>query len=443
MENVFKTATKVVQRNVDQNVQEVETEICVVGAGIAGVSAAIEAARLGRSVTLIDGLPTLGGQAVNSIIGIFCGLFSNNKEPYQFTRGFADDILDELGAKGALNYRYGVNNVVMYDEIALSRCIENAVRESGVKVILGAILRDVHKEDRRISSIELATRFGDVRVKANSFIDATGDAAVAWQAGLPCQETAEGSVYGTQMLVLENVDLDHIPDRYEVADRLKEKAGEYGLIREDGFAFAFPGRGVALVNMTHVETPLEPIANSKNALDGKAQADKVFEYLKTEYPDCFKNATIRSYGQLGIRQTRWIVGKHHLTIDEVRNGTKFEDAIARTAWPLELHDRKEGYVWEPYGEDHVHYVPLGSLTPPDVNNLLAVGRCIDGDLAALSSVRVMGPCIAMGMAAAHALDLAGTGSVHDINIETLQERLQDNLTGKDTSRNGKNVKVGN
>jgi hypothetical protein len=423
----IKIDTKVVTKRSDDCTQNIKADICVVGAGIAGVSTALEAARLGREVVLIDSLPALGGQAVNSIIGIFCGLFSNGPEPYQFTHGIADDILKDLGEAGALHYRHGQHNVVMYDEIALSRWIESAVNKAGVKVILGGVLRGVHKVGRRIESIDIATRYGDVKMSANSFVDATGDAALAWQAGLPCREPAVGSIYGTQMVVIEGVNTDHIPDRYEVVDRLKEKAEDYGLVRKDGFAFAFPSRGMTLVNMTHVETPLEPLAASQKALEGKSQADKAFNYLKSEYPEAFADANIRSYGLPGIRQTRWIVGSQQLTIDDVRNGTKFKDAIARTSWPIELHDREEGYVWEPYSHDHVHYVPLGSLTPPDVDNLLAVGRCIDGDLAALSSVRVMGPCIAMGAAAAHALDLANTGSVHDVDIDKLQERLKDNL----------------
>jgi hypothetical protein len=128
-----------------------------------------------------------------------------------------------------------------------------------------------------------------------------------------------------------------------------------------------------------------------------------------------------------MRQTRWIVGCHHLTVDEVRRGVKFEDAIARTAWPLEQHHHAEGYVWEPFTEDHLHYVPFGSLTPPDADNLVAAGRAIDGDATALSSVRVMGPCIAMGAAAAHALDLAGEGSVHQIDRTALNARIRANI----------------
>ena len=431
-EGEIRTATRVVYKNPAASLQEVRSEICVVGAGIAGISAALEAARLGRDVALVDSLPALGGQAVNSIIGIFCGLFSDGPKPYQFTHGIADDILRDLGAAGALHYRYGKHNVVMYEEVALSRWIEKAVQEAGIKVILGAVRRGVNREGRRIRSVDLATRYGDVRLYAQSFVDASGDAVLAWNAGLPCREPAEGSVYGTQIFVLEGVNTDHVPKSMEeVGERLRQRANDYGLLRKDGFTFAFPARGIALVNMTHVETPLEPLAAAQKALEGKAQADRVFQYLKRKYPAAFGNARVRSYGLVGMRQTRWIVGRRQLTVDDVRAGTKFPDAVAQTSWPIELHDRPEGFVWEPFADDHVHYVPFRSMTPPDVDNLVAAGRCIDGDLAALSSVRVMGPCIAMGAAAAHALDLAGAGSVHEISIEALRERIRDNIERMD------------
>ena len=76
-------------------------------------------------------------------------------------------------------------------------------------------------------------------------------------------------------------------------------------------------------------------------------------------------------------------------------------------------------------------MPYGSLTPPDVDNLIAAGRCLDGDVAAHSSVRVMGPSMAMGAAAAHGLDLAGAGSVHQIDMDELQERIKDNIVRTD------------
>ncbi len=315
----------------------------------------------------------------------------------------------------------------MYDEVALSRWIEEAVRKAGITVLLGAILRGVTRDGGKVCELDLATRYGDVTLSATGFVDATGDAALTWEAGFACREPAGGPIYGTQMMVLEGIDEAEQPSREALIARLREKAADYGLVRTDGFAFVFPGRDTALVNLTHVETPLDPVAASHNALLGKAQADNVLHFLKSEYPKAFGKARVRSYGLPGIRQTRWIAGRQQLTVDDVRNGTRFPDAIARTAWPIELHDRPQGYVWEPFADDHVHYVPFGSLVPSEADNIVAAGRCIDGDTAALSSVRVMGPCIAMGAAAAHALDLAGSGSVQQIDIAALGKRVRDNV----------------
>jgi flavin-dependent dehydrogenase len=430
----IRTATRTVRRE-EAAVREIAADIAVVGAGIAGVSAALEAAALGRRVALIDGLHALGGQAVNSVIGTFCGLFSNGRRRgYQLTYGIAEGILRDLGAQGALHYLEGGpsnTTVVMYDEVALARWIEEQVRAAGIMVILGAVLRGVERDGRRIRALDLATRYGDVRVAATGFVDASGDAALAWTAGLPCREPADGPIYGTQMVVIEGIDETQTPTRAECAVRLKEKAKDYGLTREGGFAFVFPGKGTALVNMTHVETPLDPVGATQKSLEGKEQADRAVAFLKGEYPKAFGNARVRTYGGLGIRQTRWIVGSQQLTVADVRAGTKFPDAVARTGWPIELHDTPQGHLWEPFGDDHLHHVPMGSLTPADCDNLVAAGRCIDGDVAALSSVRVMGPCIAMGAAAAHALDLAGSGSVHQIDAAALAARVRDNVERSD------------
>ena len=423
------TQTRIVRRPAGDNIQHVSADICVIGAGAAGASAALEAAKLGRKVVLVDGLPTLGGQMVNSIIGTFCGLFANGTHGHQFTYGMAEDLLRDLEKEPGLIYRrHGpVTTIVYYDEVALGRWTEEAIRKAGITVVLGAVLRSAERDGRRIKSIDLATRYGDMRITATGFIDASGDATLAWLAGLPCQESAGRQVYGTQMVVLEHIVEDAHPTRDEMAATMTEHAARYDLKRKNAVSFVIPGRGIAVLNMTHTDTPLEPLAAAQSQLEGKAQADRAVKMLKEQFPACFGNARVRAYGNPGIRQTRWIKGRHQLTLDEVRKGVKFDDAIGRTAWPVELHDHSAGYVWETFPEDHTHYIPLGSLTPEDCDNLVAAGRCIDADLAALSSVRVMGPCIAMGAAAAHALDLAGSGSVHQIDIKALKARLHDNL----------------
>jgi len=426
----FDPETRVVSRAGEPPVRERGCDICVVGSGASGISAAIEAARAGRSVILVDGLPSLGGQAVNSIIGMFCGLYTPGAEGRQLTHGIADELLSELGATGDLHITQGgVMKVAMYNEVALGRWVEKKALAAGVVPLTGAIIRKVNMDGRRVTSLDIATRHGDVRVTATGFIDATGDAAIAWEAGLDCRVQKAGQIYGSQMLVIEDFDDAKRPGWDELAARMNEKGGDYGLMRRDGFTASFPGRNVAIVNMTHIETPLDPFDAAVKQIDGKDQADRTLAFLKQEFPEAFGQARIRAYGLPGIRQTRWIVGAHHLTTGEVRAATRFDDAIARCSWPLEQHHNREGYVWEVFPPDHIHTVPLRSLTVAGADNLCAVGRCIDADSTALSSVRVMGPCIAMGAAAAHALDIAGAGSVHQIDIEALKRRIRHNIEG--------------
>jgi hypothetical protein len=310
--------------------------------------------------------------------------------------------------------------------VALGRWLETRILSLGVRTILGTVLQQVDVRAGRIERISLASRYGNVAVTAAGFVDASGDAALTWAAGLPCW-VPERPIYGSQQVIVENVDERHKPDPAEMDARIAARGADYGLLRRGGLAFYFPGRGTAVLNVTHIEAPLDPVRASQAQLAGKAQADGAIALLRAEFPQAFGEARVRAYGYPGRRQTRWIKGRHQLTLDEVRAGTRFGDAVGRTAWPIELHDRADGYVWETFEPDHVHYVPLRSMTPPGVHNVIAAGRCIDGDAAALSSVRVMGPCAAMGAAAAHALDLAGGGSTHDIDLDRLRQRLAPNL----------------
>lgn len=421
-------ATRILRREGPPPRREIEADLCVVGAGISGTTVALEAARLGRKVVIVDGFPALGGQAVNSIIGTFCGLYRNGTHGHRFTFGIVDQMLDYLERNDACYYRHGpMTTVVHYNEIALSRWVETSLDAAGVIPLTGAILREARTEGRRITALDCVTRYGDVTIRAESFADCSGDAALAWLAGLECREPEE-QVYGSQQAVVEGIDISRpMPERDELNDVIAAKADDYGLIRKGGIAFYFPGKDVAVLNMTHVETPLEPVAASRTGLIGKDQVDRGVQLLRDAFPEVFGNITVRSYGFPGIRQTRWLKACHHIVVDEVVNQVKYPDAIARTAWPIELHNAPEGFVWDTFDEDHVHYVPFSAMISPEADNLVAVGRCIDGDPAALSSVRVMGPCMAQGMAAANALDLAGAGSVHQIDIAALQARVSDNL----------------
>lgn len=428
-------ATRTVRRDAATAPVRLTADICVLGSGAAGFSAALEAARLGLRVALVDGAPQLGGQAVGAMVGTFCGLYSNGPKPYQVTHGVADDLLRDLRASGDARDIVGRRNtvIVQYRVAALQRWVETAVSRAGIDVVLGAVLSGVRRSGRRVERLDLLTRYGAVEIAARGFVDASGDAALAWTAGLACREPARDPIYGTTMFSAENCDEAALArlDRGALRARLAAKGAAYGLTRHDGVIFAAPGIGEMLINMTHVGTPLHPVEASRALFDGRAQVDALMRFLRDEFPEAFAAARVRAYALPGLRQTRWIAGAYQMTADDVRRGTRFDDAIARCAWPFEMHNRAEDVYWEEFGDDHMHFVPFRSLAHAEADNLVAAGRCIDADPVALSSVRVMGPCIAMGAAAAHALDLAGAGSVHQIDMRALKERLRRNLAETD------------
>lgn len=412
-------------------------DLCVVGSGVAGVSAALEAARLGHRVLLVEGGASLGGQSVGAQINTFCGFYANGPEPRQIVFGIADEILRDLGDSGDVLLLRSRHNsfIVHYRALALQRWIERAIMRARVVPLLGAVLFDAAVENGRIRSITAATRDGAVLIESEAFLDASGDAALAWVAGLATREPSGGPIYGSQNCILRNVDERALGalDRQTLRARLAEKGASYGLDRRDGFVFAAPGSSETLVNMTHVETPLDPLDASHMAIVGHDKMDLAVEFLRREFPEIFARAAIGVYGTLGARQTRWFVSRYQLTADDVREGVAFPDAIARCAWPIELHDRLNDIYFESFDETHLHSIPFRCMAHAEATNLLAAGRCVDADALALSSIRVMGPCIAMGAAAAHAFDLTG-GRFDELSISRLRERVAQNLGLADAAR---------
>lgn len=404
----------------------VRADVCVVGAGAAGVSAAVEAGRLGLDVCLIDGLATIGGQSVNGLIGTFCGFYSSGPAPHQLTYGFADEVLTTLRGRNSLAYRPGRNSLVaLYDEAELAAIYARSLRDAGVKVVLGATIHAVSRRGDRITRVVAATRYGPVEVVADTFVDASGDAILAALAGARLQR-ADAPVYGTSMFAIEGV-VAPVPSRAAIIVRLSERAGHYELQRKDGFVFAFPGRDVCLVNLNHYRTPLDAVTMSERALDAHGDIARIVRFLAGEFPAAFSAARVRSIGQPGVRQTQGIVGRRSLMTADVRAGRRAEDAIARSGWPIEFHGSEDGVHWEEFAAGHLTWIPLSCMIARDVRNLIAAGRCVDAEPFALAAIRVIGPCMAMGAAAAAAAHL-GRGDLHAVDPAAVQAIVADNLS---------------
>jgi hypothetical protein len=424
--------TRTITRPSKRAATEVTADICVLGAGISGVSAALEAARLGREVVLVDGAPSIGGQAIGSIIGTIIGLYTHGPNAYQLTHGIADELIADLTAEGSLLRLEGSTVLFQYNEVRLGRWMERKLQEAGVKVLVGAVLTGVEFADRRIQHVEFVTRYGVVRVAARGFVDSSGDATLCYEAGLPVREP-EAPVFGSLNFLIEGYDSIAVKelDMPAVRERLKTHGARYGLVRHDGWLMPFAEQGFMLANITHMPTPLDPLGAAQMVFEGRRQADGTLEFLRSEFPRIFANARIRTYGNPGVRQTRWIVGRRQLTLADIRKTDRPADAVARCAWSVELHASAELVHWEQFPPGHVYYIPLGCMVPAGADNIVAAGRCVDADSHALSAIRVMGPCIAMGAAAAHALDLCGPAGLEKIDLRALQRSLSANLDRTD------------
>jgi len=406
-----------------------EADLCVVGAGAAGVSAAVEAGRLGLRVVLVDSLAQIGGQSVNGLIGTLCGFFSMGDAPYQLSYGFAADVLADLQAAGALAWRPGRRSFVgLYDEHELAGSYARHLRAAGVEVVLGAVLAEAQREGDRLRRIDAWTRHGPLSVTARCFVDASGDAALGALAGATLQQ-AELPVYGTRMFSIAGLGRP-VPTRAAVIERLEQAAPRYGLARRDGFVFEFPGRDLCLVNLTHFQTPLDAVAMSRVALEARSEIDRVMAFLRGEFPQAFGGARIQSVGQPGVRQTRGIAALRTLSTAQVRSGERLPDAIGRCAWPIEFHGREEGVHWETFGDEHITWIPLGAMIARDLRNLVAAGRCVDAEPFALGAIRVIGPCMAMGAAAAAAAFFGGD-DLHALDVAKVQALVADNLERRD------------
>src|SRR5688572_13633633 len=202
---------RTIRRPARRSIPTVEADICVVGAGMSGVSAALEAARLGRRVVIVDAAPALGGQAVGSIIGTIIGLYTHGEKPYQITHGIADELIADLTAEGSLNRRVSMTGTItyQYDEVRLGRWMERKVEAAGIIALVGAVLTDVKVDGRRVRHIELATRFGSIRIAAHGYVDASGDASLTYDSGLDVREP-DAPVYGSLNFLIEGYDTDAV-----------------------------------------------------------------------------------------------------------------------------------------------------------------------------------------------------------------------------------------
>ncbi len=431
-----------------------ETDVLVIGGGPSGITAALAAAEDGLNVMLVESRSFVGG---NMTIGLpilgFLGQKGN-----QIIKGLPQKLIDRLKAVQASSEHRPCPlhmSLTLVEPEAVKTVALQLLTESNVEVLFYAFCADVVMEDDALKGVIIESKAGREVILAKTIIDCSGDADVAYRAGVPCEYgNEEGGVQPpTLMFCLGGVDTeklrtsvaeeprtyltDFIPAEYFGQNNqfvlvgmrnLIKKAQEDGLTLTTERTILITGlrKGEVWINMTRVNgvNGTDPASLTYGEIEGRNQIHDIQKYL-IDYVPGFENAYfLKTAPFLGIRETRRIQGQYTMTRDDIMTCRHFDDAIAVASYPLDIHHPQGGGCTLEWCGD-CYDIPYRSLVPSKIKNLIVAGRCISTTHEAMSAIRVMAPCMAMGEAAGRAAKMSVRLGIQpaDIDVKKLQQEL--------------------
>ncbi|OPA75121.1 hypothetical protein BVG16_21150 [Paenibacillus selenitireducens] len=418
--------------------ETLKTEVLVVGGGSAGCNAAAAAALEGKKTMLVERYGFLGGTSTY-ILDTFYGFYIPGKEGRKVVGGIPDKVLDKLFARKAAILRpntYGAGTGVTYDPEILKVVWEELLTESNVDILFHSFVVDVVTEGPKVTGVILVNKSGFFLVEADIIIDASGDADVVAKAGFPFdgiggKEAVQSLTTTFRVMHVDNEAAISFT-KQQMWDWMKEAnaTGNYYLPREEGSVHITTIPGVMATNMVRLAIP-DPtnIADlSKAEIEGRKQALEYFRFMKDYLPGYDKAELMNFSTQIGVRETRRVIGEYTLTKEDVLGARKFDDAVLECGAPIEDHHNAAGTKWEYLEEGAVYQLPYRTLIPKDSTNLLVAGRCLSATHDAHASMRSIGQCMAMGQAAGTAAALAIQEGVEPkkLDINLLQAKLIEN-----------------
>jgi hypothetical protein len=420
-------------------------EIIVAGSGSSGSIAAISAARSGARTLLLERYGFLGGTST-AVLDTFYGFYTPGTRSIKIVSGVAEDVISALQRFGCSFERpntYGAGTGITYNSEYLKVVWEQLVLEAGARILLHAWIQDAEVSGNRVRSVTVATKKGLQQLKADFFIDATGDADLCHFAGAPCELAGEHEP--AQMLTttfkVGNVDvaLRKTISKQEFHFRMAAaaKSGEFDLPRREGSDHITPVPGMMATNMTRVQSYATSNGEFRNASDpevlssaeieGRRQALEYLRFLKQRVPG-YANAELVAFGtQIGVRETRRVQGEYRLSREDVLSAKQFDDQIGLCGAPIEQHHSGDDTKWEYLPDGSCAGIPFRTLIPAELENVLVAGRCFSATHDAHASVRSMAQCMAMGQAAgtAAALCMVRKRSPRELETALLRQRLRD------------------
>jgi ribulose 1,5-bisphosphate synthetase/thiazole synthase len=419
------------QRAIDR---EYTTDVLVVGAGSAGATAAITAAQQGCRVLLVERYGFMGGTSTQ-VLDTFYGFYTPGATAHKVVGGVPDQIIARLIERKRAILRpntYGAGQGITYDPQALKIVWEELAVTAGVQLLYHTLVIDTIMDGVQVTGVMAVNKSGMVRINARMIIDASGDADVVVRAGAPYEGGDDGSSMQSLTTTFQMINVDDNQARRVSKTQLHALMAEaiaqgYDLPRKEGSVHITPFEGVMVTNMTRVAhvNALDIDALTAAEIEGRRQAERYAQFLVDFVPG-YQQAVLNQLShQIGVRETRRIIGTYQLTRDDVINARDAHDSIARCGAPIEDHHGGSDTTWHYLADGATYAIPFRCLIPQEITSVLVVGRCLSATHDAHASVRSMGQCMAMGQAAGVAAAIAYDQHVapHQVDVVVLRNVL--------------------
>lgn len=404
-------------------------DLIVVGGGFSGTAAAIAAARGGARVLLVDKSNCLGGAASNCLVNPFTRFSTTiDGEKVFLVAGIFKEIRSRLEARGAMMK-------ALFLEEELKVILNDMVREAGVDLLFHAYLTRVEKEKGFLKKATFASVGGEISLEADYFIDATGDAQLSYLAGVPTVLGRKEDNLCQPMTLCFRVGNADVEAFFQNKDQLNaiykeaQKNGEIKNPRENILAFRSLQPGVIHFNTTRI-VKLDPSSAfdlTKAELQAREQVFEIFEFMKKHGKGLENSFLMMTAPEIGVRESRMIVGDYVLTGDDCINCVKFEDAIAACNYSIDIHNPEgSGTYIHKFEPGEFFTIPYRALVPKTLDNVLVVGRCISSDHVAQASYRTMGTVTCIGQAAGTAMaqTIRAKKTTREVDVKELQNKLK-------------------
>lgn len=437
-------------------------DVIIVGGGTAGAVAAIAAAGEGASVVIIEQFGSLGGSSTNGLVCPNMGLHIKNNPSCSYV---AKQIFDRLISYGASKPN-GTSMPGAFDPVVMSIVLEEMCEEAGVKIVYHTYFCDVIKNGGKIEGVIIENKAGRSVVEGKVFIDCSGDADLSVRAGagytkgnpetgknqpISLRYTVGGvnladlSSYLQEQIDKSGISYGASPSecyaavtglmKYTLTPVFEEAIAAGDLVEDDKLywqMFTLPGRRDALAfnnpEFFDFVDATNPDHLSHTQVKGKKAIHRQLTFYK-KYMRGFENAYIAEIASLvGIRESRNVECEYTLTAKDCVTKKKFDDKIAQTNYPIDIHGRKLDFKADGVTADDgrpYYEISFRSLVVKGFDNLLVAGRCIGAEFVAQASLRIMPTCRATGEAAGVAAAWAASNgkAARDIDGAKVRERM--------------------